>query len=261
MGTLLFTAVSALSAGEASAQDLGDALDYAQRNFDRRAGAPYKSAQKSRSRHDALGMLSSRDVVDGKALEDYDCLDSAIDSMPVMRSSSKEKAALRECLIHRFERDSLPGYRTLGTARLDAQAIRPLVEARAAEYEVPAIVIDSIIMVVSGYRPHAISDTGYVGLMQLRPDLLAAEGVEHGDLMDPRENVRAGAAYIRALIFRHKGIRKAMLAYRDPSDMTYTSRTKRWFVDTVVKLYQGSNRKFPYKLGAENMSFVWTWLE
>ena len=243
------------------AQDLGDAFDYAQKHFDRGVARDYEPQVRQRSRHEAVGMLSSRDVEPGKPLSDYDCLDSAIDAMPVMRFSSKEKAALRQCLVHRFERDQLPGYRTLGAVRLDAVAVGPLIEAAAAEYEVPAIVLDGIVMLLSGYRPHAISTEGHIGLMQLRADLLAAEDVSHGDLMDPRESIRAGAAYLRALIFRHGGLRGALLAYRDPTDLTYRSRMKRWFVDTIIGFYHTVNRKFPYKLGAENMSFVWTWLE
>ena len=246
----------------AAAQDLGDAVDYAKEHFNRGAGRPYESALKDRSRNDAMGMLSSRDVVLGKPLEAYDCLDSAIDTMPIMRSSSKEKASLRYCLIHRFDRDSLPGFRTLGDARLDETAVRPIVESMAARYEVPAVILNTIIGLSSGFRPHAVSDAGHVGLMQLRPDLLVDQGIEFGDLMDPRENIRAGAAYYRALVFEHGSLRKALLAYPDgPGDMTYKSRVKRWFVNFTMQMYLGANRKFPYKLGAENMTFVWTWLE
>ncbi|MEL7367976.1 MAG: transglycosylase SLT domain-containing protein [Myxococcota bacterium] len=242
--------------------DLGDAVDFAQKHFDRRTRDDFEPQWQKRSRHEALGMLSSRDVDEEKALGAYDCLDSAIDTMPIMRSSGKEKAALRGCLKHRFERSHLPGYRTLGTVRLDEVHVRPMIESEAAKHEVPAIVLNTIIMLVSGFRPHAVSEQGHLGLMQLRPDLLAAEGITHDDLLEPGENIRAGAAYVRALVFKYGGLRKAMLAYADGGiDMTYKSRSKRWFVDNTMSIYYGSDRKFPYKLGAENIKFVWTWLE
>ena len=254
--------VTGLSEHAAEANDLGDAVVYAKQNFRRDAAEPYEEELKNRSRHEAIGMLSSRDVIEGRAFDQYDCINSAIDGTPIMRSSSKEFAALTGCLLNRFERDSLPGYRTLGDVRLDAPAVRPLIEANAARYEVPAVILDSIIALSSGYRPHAISDNGHVGLMQLRPDLLINEGIEFGDLMDPRENVRAGAAYYRALVFRWGSLRKALLAYPDgPADLTYKVRMKRWFVNISMKRYLGTNRKFPNKLGAENMAFVWNWLE
>lgn len=258
----LLTSDFLINARPTLANDLGDAVDYAQKNFDRRTKKGLENEWERRSRHEAVGMLSSRDVEKGKALDAYDCLDSAIDAMPVMRSSSKEKAALRGCLSKRFERDHLPGFRTLGTARLDSTAVRPVIETNAARYEIPAIMIDSIIMFASGYRPHAVSEKGHVGLMQLDPELLVAEGLEFGDLMDPRENIRAGTAYLRALVFKYGGLRKALLAYADGgADMTYRDRTKRWFVNYTMQLYYGTNRRFPYKLGAENISFVWTWLD
>lgn len=242
-------------------QDLGDAIDFAQKHFDRQTARDFDAQWRERSRHEALGMLSSRDVEPGKSLYAYDCLDSAIDTMPIMRTSSKEKAALKGCLKHRFDRDRLPGYRTLGQIKLDEVHVRPIIETYAAQYEVPAVVLDAVIMLGSGYRPHAVSDDGYLGLMQLRSDLLVAEGIAHGDLMEPRENIRVGAAYLRALVFRHGSLRKALLAYRNPDDMTYRDRNKRWFVTYAMNAYLASNRKFPYKLGAENMTFVWTWLD
>ena len=100
------------------------------------------------------------------------------------------------------------------------------------------------------------------GLMQLRPDLLREEGIAHDDLMEPAENIRTGAAYLRALVFKYGDLRKALLAYADGgADMTYRNRTKRWFVNFTMSSFYGANRKFPYKLGAENMAFVWTWLQ
>ena len=250
------------STGRAQANDIGEAVDFAQKHLNRGALRNYEAEWRERPRHEAIGMLHSRDIEHGKPLYEYDCLDSAIDTKVLMRTSSKEKAALRQCLEHRFERDRLPGYKTLGSVRLDAVYVRPFIETHAAQYEVPAVVLKAIIMLASGFRPHAESDRGHMGLMQLRPDLLRAHGIAHGSLFDPQENIRAGAAYVRALVFKHGGIRSAMLAYDDGGvDMTYKRRMKRWFVNNVVAIYYGDNRKFPYKLGAENMTFVWTWLE
>ena len=246
----------------ARANDLGDAVDFAQKHFDRRVARDLEPQWEARSRHEALAMLSSRDVAADRPLFAYDCLDSAIDTLPAVRSSGKEKAALRECLKHRFERPSLPGYETLGEIQLDAVYVKPLVARWAGHYEVPETVVDAIMMFQSGYRPHAISNDGHIGLMQLRPDLLAAQGIEHGDLMNPEENIRAGAAYLRKLYFKKGGLMKALLVYDyGASDMYRDFRRRRWLAFAVIGIYKAGNRNFPNDLGAENMTFVWTWLE
>jgi soluble lytic murein transglycosylase-like protein len=69
-----------------------------------------------------------------------------------------------------------------------------------------------VIVVESGFNSHALSKRGAVGLMQLMPATAMRFGVR--DLYDPRQNVRAGAQYLKFLIERFgHDIRLALAAY------------------------------------------------
>ena len=79
----------------------------------------------------------------------------------------------------------------------------PLIQDAAAVYRLDPALIRAVMRVESAFDPMAVSRVGALGLMQLMPDVAAELGVE--DLFDPRENVMAGARYLRALLDRHHG--------------------------------------------------------
>lgn len=82
--------------------------------------------------------------------------------------------------------------------------------ARAATIQ-PALV-RAVIVVESGFNPHAVSKKGAVGLMQLRPETARRYGVTN--INDPEQNVRAGAHYLSDLIARFgKNLELALAAY------------------------------------------------
>jgi soluble lytic murein transglycosylase-like protein len=56
----------------------------------------------------------------------------------------------------------------------------------------------AVIEVESRYNPFAVSDKGALGLMQLMPD--TARRFSDGDMFNPRDNVLAGAHYLRFLL-------------------------------------------------------------
>jgi soluble lytic murein transglycosylase-like protein len=57
-----------------------------------------------------------------------------------------------------------------------------------------------------------VSPVGALGLMQLMPDVAAELGAI--DPMDPRQNVMAGARYLRQLLDAHRGdVRLALASY------------------------------------------------
>jgi soluble lytic murein transglycosylase-like protein len=58
----------------------------------------------------------------------------------------------------------------------------------------------AVIVVESGFNSHAVSKRGAVGLMQLLPTTASRFGVT--DLYDPRQNVLAGASYLKFLMHR-----------------------------------------------------------
>jgi soluble lytic murein transglycosylase-like protein len=88
----------------------------------------------------------------------------------------------------------------------------PIIENAAASAAVESDLLRAVILVESGYNSHALSKRGAVGLMQLMPATASRFGVL--DLYDPRENVRAGAQYLKFLMDRFgQDVKLALAAY------------------------------------------------
>ena len=104
-----------------------------------------------------------------------------------------------------------PHFETLGNERLNYAALRPFIEEAAMASRLPAALIDAVIRTESGYRPGAVSKAGAQGLMQLMPKTAEALGVD--DPFDPRENIMAGARYLRAQYDRFGVLPLAIAAY------------------------------------------------
>ncbi len=253
--------------GLALGNDLGDAVEWLEER-----GADNLTTEWTEHRsqaHDdaALPMINSRDVARGKPLEDYDCRDAPIDGFSAMRTSGQQGWALRICNERLWKRGQLPGFATLGDIQLNEHAIAPMVAAAGEAYDVPPILLDTIVRYVSGYRPQVVSEAGHVGLLQLLPDVLARMGIEHGNLLDPQENLRTGARFLRALTYRYGNLKTALAAFRDGPEVIERhggmpkDRRYRWFVREVMRIYLASEKEFPMHLGVESIGVVWTWLE
>lgn len=63
---------------------------------------------------------------------------------------------------------------------------------------IDAALLHAVITVESGYNHTAVSPKGATGLMQLMPGTARRYGT--ANLLDPRENIRAGASYLRDLL-------------------------------------------------------------
>ena len=68
----------------------------------------------------------------------------------------------------------------------------------AAEHSLPPQLIHSVIKVESNYNPHAVSNKGALGLMQLIPSTARRFGVN--DVFNPVQNIEGGAKYLRYLL-------------------------------------------------------------
>lgn len=91
-------------------------------------------------------------------------------------------------------------------------AIRKVIDETAQHVGINARLLHSVVLVESGFDPRAVSPKMAAGLMQLMPETAARFGVRNS--FDPRENVRAGAAYLRSLIEKYKGnLTLALAAY------------------------------------------------
>ncbi|MBG6118422.1 soluble lytic murein transglycosylase-like protein [Sphingobium sp. JAI105] len=90
----------------------------------------------------------------------------------------------------------------------------PVAEA-AQQFAIPAHWIRAVMDQESGGNPRALSRAGAMGLMQIMPatwDMLAARHRLGSDPYDPRDNIMAGAAYLREMHDRY-GMAGMLAAY------------------------------------------------
>jgi soluble lytic murein transglycosylase-like protein len=88
--------------------------------------------------------------------------------------------------------------------------VTPLIESAAKANDLEVNLVRAVIEQESAYRPCAVSHKGAQGLMQLMPD--TASELKVKDVFDPKENIVAGAKYLKQLLDKYKGDRKLALA-------------------------------------------------
>jgi len=91
-----------------------------------------------------------------------------------------------------------------------ADVVTPLIENAAKANDLETPLVRSVIEQESAYRPCAVSRRGAQGLMQLMPDTAADFNVN--DVFDPKQNIAAGAKYLKQLLDKYKGDNKLALA-------------------------------------------------
>ena len=92
-----------------------------------------------------------------------------------------------------------------------------IIEQAAATSALEANLLRAVIVVESGFNSHAVSKRGAVGLMQLMPATASRFGVSNP--YDARQNVRAGARYLKFLIDRFgHDVRLGLAAYNAGED-------------------------------------------
>lgn len=105
-------------------------------------------------------------------------------------------------------------FATLPSARAqrDAAQAERCVHRYAAHYRVPPELIAALIDVESRWNPHAVSNKGAMGLMQLMPATARRYGANHP--FDVDENIAAGTRYVTALMWEfHGDMRLVSAAY------------------------------------------------
>jgi soluble lytic murein transglycosylase-like protein len=128
--------------------------------------------------------------------------------------------------------------------RARAATFLPLIEEAAGHAGVDAALLRAMVAVESAFDPSAISSKGAQGLMQLRPTTARRYGVSKP--LDPRENLRGGASYIRDLLKRYgNDVELALAAYNAGEDaVDRHGRTippfpeTRAYVPAVLKFYR-----------------------
>jgi len=91
-----------------------------------------------------------------------------------------------------------------------ADVVTPLIESAAKANDLQAPLVRAVIEQESAYRPCAVSRKGAQGLMQIMPDTAGELNVK--DVFDPKDNIAAGAKYLKQLLDKYKGDNKLALA-------------------------------------------------
>jgi soluble lytic murein transglycosylase-like protein len=92
-----------------------------------------------------------------------------------------------------------------------------IIERAAATAAVEPNLLRAVIVVESGFNARALSRRGAVGLMQVMPATASRFGV--ANLYDPRENVHAGASYLRFLMNKFgQNVQLVLAAYNAGED-------------------------------------------
>ena len=121
-------------------------------------------------------------------------------------------AAPREAAPEPHATASVPAAGRVSVNRVNQQRYRPLVEEAARLHQLDSALLDAVISAESGYNPQAMSRKGAAGLMQLMPETARRYGV--ANRLDPVENVRAGAHYLKDLLHMfNNDLRLALAAY------------------------------------------------
>lgn len=88
---------------------------------------------------------------------------------------------------------------------------REMVTQAAQKAGLPPALVHSVAKAESAYQPRALSKKGAIGIMQLLPGTAAQL---NADPNDPKQNVEAGAMYLRELLLKYNGtVSKALAAY------------------------------------------------
>ncbi|MBZ5725581.1 MAG: lytic transglycosylase domain-containing protein [Acidobacteriia bacterium] len=118
--------------------------------------------------------------------------------------------------------------------------VAPLIDSAAKAHEVQPKLLRAVIEQESALRPCAVSVKGAQGLMQLMPSTAEQFGVH--DPFDPKENIEAGAKYLKQLLDKYKGdIAQALGAYNSgPATVDQAGgipdiRETRDYVDAILQ--------------------------
>ncbi len=128
-------------------------------------------------------------------------------------------------------------------AHAEALPAEQCVEHYAAVYRVPPELIAAFIDVESGWNPHALSDKGAMGLMQLMPATARRFGAMQP--FDVEQNIAAGTRYVTTLMWEFHGdlrlvaaayyagdrwVGRRLLAYRNPQVVAYVEAIRRRYM-------------------------------
>lgn len=107
-----------------------------------------------------------------------------------------------------------PSFQAMVTQRMTAQAtpeaLSPIIDEAAAQYQVRPELLNALIQAESNYNTQAVSPRGAQGLTQLMPGTASSLGVDNP--FDARQNIFGGARYLRQQLDQFGGDERMALA-------------------------------------------------
>jgi peptidoglycan lytic transglycosylase len=145
---------------------------------------------------------------------------------------------------------------------------KQIVRAHAENYRLDPALLAAVIYQESKFRADAKSDSGAIGLMQLRPDTAKGIAIRTGgnrfrtsDLYNPEINIRYGSWYLRHLLNKYGDEKTALAAYNAGQRNVDTWRKQgrgihfsetRAYVDRVEKLKRIYRHAYADELSASS---------
>jgi soluble lytic murein transglycosylase-like protein len=159
-------------------------------------------------------------------------------AMGIQREAVRKQAAMAK----EWQGATSPGIDT-PEAECDAISepeLTPMIASAATQHQLEPKLLRGVIDQESNGRPCAVSPKGARGLMQLMPATI--EQFKVGDAFDPRQNIEAGATFLKQLLDKYKGDMKlALAAYNaGPGTVDQTGaipdiKETRDYVDAIMK--------------------------
>jgi soluble lytic murein transglycosylase-like protein len=168
---------------------------------------------------------------------------AAADVKNFVASQPTAKEEPVRAVVNSAEKDPNFGKLAKGYAVTSAEVEQAIADA-AASHGVDPNLVKAIIKVESNFNPHAVSNKGAMGLMQLMPG--TARNLNVTNPFDVHQNVDAGVKHFRHLLEDFKGDVRLSLAAYNAGEKAVTShggippyQETQNYVRTITRLYNG----------------------